>query len=181
MAETKRGSRNGGTEARPPEQGEQRMPTRAEPRSGTVAPYTGFQQFAQYLQQGFNQMLNELFGPEPARGWEPVRWPAFGGWGLDVDDRDDAVIVRAEAPGFEPEDFDLQVRGQQLIVRATRKTDSAEDGGARRWGRRELYHTVTLPAGIDENKVEARYRHGVLTVTLPKTEEGKGRRITVQE
>ena len=46
--------------------------------------------------------------------------------------------------------------------------------------RQEFYRSVPLPAGIDPDKVAARYRNGVLTVTLPKTEESKGRRITVQ-
>ena len=44
----------------------------------------------------------------------------------------------------------------------------------------ECYESVALPAGIDNDKVEARYHSGVLTVTLPKTAEGKAMKITVK-
>ncbi len=120
-----------------------------------------------------------------ARGWLGVPagvWEAgWRGWGLDVWEDDNAVVVRAEAPGFEPSDFDLQVRGDQLILRAAHKAEAEDkDRGYREWRRQEFYRTVPLPAGVDPDKVKANYRHGVLMVTLPKTETGKPRRITVE-
>ena len=91
------------------------------------------------------------------------------------------MSVRAEAPGFEPSDFDIQVRGDQLVLRAAHKAEAEEkERGYREWRRQEFYQSVPLPAGIDADKVEATYRNGILSVTLPKTEEGKGRRIQVK-
>jgi HSP20 family molecular chaperone IbpA len=50
----------------------------------------------------------------------------------------------------------------------------------REWEKRECYEAVTLPPGIDPEKVNARYHNGVLTVAFLKTEEGKARRIPVK-
>jgi HSP20 family protein len=115
------------------------------------------------------------------RGWG---LPARSGdvplkWDLDVEDREDKIVVRAEAPGFEPDDFDLQVRDNQLMLCACQSGESEVDGG-RQWHQQELYRSIPLPAGIDAEHVDAQYRNGILTVTLPKTEKTKSRRINVK-
>jgi HSP20 family protein len=146
-------------------------------RRGDLAQLGGWEPFRQ-LRQEFDRLFEQL-----ARGW-PAPWAGFGRdwrWDLDVQETDGAVTVRAEAPGFEPGDFDLQVRGDQLILRAAHKAESEEpEHGYREWRRQELYRSVPMPPGINADKVEAHYRNGVLTVTLPKTEGSKGRHITVR-
>jgi HSP20 family protein len=89
------------------------------------------------------------------------------------------VTIRAEAPGFEPGDFDIQVRGDQLVMSATSRSEEEEEG-SRGWQRHEFYEMVVLPSGVAANKVKATYRQGVLTVTLPKSEEMKANRINVE-
>jgi len=144
---------------------------------GAVAPYGAWQPFHQ-LRQDFDRLFDRLF-----RGWA-TPWEEAGPdwhWGFDLEDRDDNLVVRAEAPGFEPGDFDLQVRGDQLILRAAHKAEADQpERGEHEWQQREFYRSVTLPSGVAADKVQANYRNGVLTVTLPKTEAGKGRHITVQ-
>jgi HSP20 family protein len=100
-------------------------------------------------------------------------------WGLDMDDREDKVVVRAEAPGFEKEDFDVQVNDNQLVMKARHQQELKEDA-ARQWHQEELFRTITLPRGIDPERVEAQYRNGVLTVTIPKTEQRKGQKIQIK-
>jgi HSP20 family protein len=103
------------------------------------------------------------------------------GWGLDLEDTGKEVVVRAEAPGFEATDFDVQVSGDVLHIRAEHKQEEKgkeDGGGTSRYGRLERW--VTLPAGTDRDKVEARYRNGVLEVRLPKTADALGRRIEVK-
>jgi HSP20 family protein len=114
-------------------------------------------------------------------------WTGFGElrsrsdfWGLDIDERDDAVVVRAEAPGFEPGDFDLQVRGNHLTLCACHQVDSDKTEGGYEWSRHELSRTVTLPDDVDPEKVEAHYRNGVLTVTLPRVTPTSSRKINVK-
>jgi len=113
-----------------------------------------------------------------------VGWPAAGGeradgWGMDVSQDEGEVTVRAEAPGFEPNDFDVQIRGDQLILRASHK-DQSEQGGYREWSRQEFYRTIPVPQGTEPDKVNAEYRNGVLTVKLPVPEQHRPRRIEVK-
>ena len=129
--------------------------------------------------------FDELFERFLSR-WPPPFEPGFGPdrfWGLDVEDTGKEVVVRAEAPGFEAGDFDVQVTGNLLKIAAERKHEAKDKKGdyhyaERRYGR--FQRSVTLPAGTETDKVEARYRNGVLEVRLPKSAEVQGRRIEVK-
>lgn len=145
-------------------------------RRGSMAPQEGFEPLYQ-LREDFRRLFDELLPGWPSIWGEGRR----NGWGFDVQEDDSNVTVRAEAPGFEPGDFDLQVRGDQLVVRASKKTQTEEkEQGYRQWRQQDLYRSVSLPPGIDANQVDAEYRNGVLTVKLSKTEESKGRRIPIK-
>lgn len=128
------------------------------------------------LRGEFERVFEDFF-----RGWGSPAWSQQleSRWDFDVEDQPDKIVVRAEAPGFEPDDFDLQVRDNQLVLRATESEAKEQDGG-RHWHQQELYRSVPLPYGVDAEHVEAQYRNGILTVTLPKTDEGKSRRIEVR-
>ena len=71
------------------------------------------------------------------------------------------------------------IQDGRLTFRAARKAETKKDEG-REWSQRECYQSVTLPAGINKDKVEARYHNGALTITLPKTPEAKGRPVPVK-
>jgi HSP20 family protein len=125
----------------------------------------------------FDRLFDDFF-----RGWGglPVlASEADTGWGLDIDDQEDKIVVQAEAPGFEPDDFDLQVRDNQLVLCACQSEENQEEGG-RQWRRRELYRSVPLMADVDTEHIDAKYRNGILTVTLPKTEQSMSRKIEVK-
>jgi HSP20 family protein len=116
--------------------------------------------------------------------WQPslAEWgdDFFGPrWGLDLREEENEYVLRAEAPGFEPGEFDVQISGGQLILRAEHKEEQQE-GQQRgfRYGR--LYRTITLPAGVEQDKIDATYRNGVLELRLPKGEQAKGRRVEVK-
>jgi HSP20 family protein len=117
-------------------------------------------------------------------GW-PVpfesAWELMEPWGLEVEDKGQEVVVRAELPCFKASEFGAQLTGNLLTVWA----EHAEKAGAeapqaveRRYGR--LERTLTLPEGIEPDKAEARYRDGVLEVRLPKSPEAQLRRIDVK-
>jgi HSP20 family protein len=129
------------------------------------------------LRSEFDRLFDDFLG---GLGGLPA-WPETrdSRWGLDVEDQDDKLVVRAEAPGFEPDDFDIQVRDDQLVLCACQSEEKQQEG-SRQWQQQELYRSITLPQGIDPEHVDAQYRNGVLTVTLPKTEQGKSRRIDVK-
>jgi len=161
--------------AEQPGNGEERRPNAPAPaHRGAMTPYGGLEPFARFRDE-FNRLF-ERFWLNPREGAGPEAH-----WGLDVQEEDDSLVVRAEMPGFEPGDIDLQMRDNQLILRARKKAESEEkERGWRQWSRREFYRSVPLPSGVDPDKVEAGYRNGVLTVTVPKTEQSKGRRIEIK-
>lgn len=88
-------------------------------------------------------------------------------------------LSSAELPGFEPKDFDVKVSGNMLTVRGEHRHEEKEKGSSRaRYG--QFCRTFTLPYGVDEQKIDARYHSGVLEIHLPKTEQAQGKRIPVQ-
>jgi HSP20 family protein len=112
-------------------------------------------------------------------GFWPVLAPEWR-WGFDVDDQADAITVRAEAPGFDAKDFDVQVGGNQLVIRAAHKVETEKKEERYYRDEREFYRAVTIPQGIDVEHVDARYENGVLMVKLPKTEEAKTHKVAVR-
>jgi HSP20 family protein len=100
------------------------------------------------------------------------------GWDLDVDDQPDQYIVRAEAPGFEPDEFDVQISGNLLTVKAEHKEETKDEKGtSHRYG--AIQSSFTLPEGIVLDNVKAHYKNGVLELRLPKSENAKAKRISV--
>lgn len=112
-----------------------------------------------------------------------ARWPALfeDGWmtdyGLEVEETDEAVMVRTDAPGFEPADFNIEVRGDMLKIVAQRKVEAA---GKEPAIERSLRRMMTLPAAVAPEKVEAKYHNGVLELRLPKAEPTLTRKIEVK-
>lgn len=149
-------------------------------RSGGLWPMQDFPRFLTRMQEEFNQLFDRfhLDWPSPWGGQFPGRkWR----WGVDVQNQDHAYVVRAEAPGFEAGDFDLQVTGNQLELKATRKTEvKGKKGEPEEFQEQEYYQFLTLPGGIDREMAVAEYKNGILTVTLPKTEEGKSKKLAVK-
>lgn len=104
-------------------------------------------------------------------------------WGLlpaDVETREDEVVVHLEAPGLDAKDIDVDVVGGMLRIRGEKHAQRSEKRGdfvvsERAYGRFE--RRIALPCEVDADQAKARYRHGVLTLTLPRTE--KTRRIRI--
>jgi HSP20 family protein len=106
-------------------------------------------------------------------------------WGLvagDVYDEGDEIVVRVEIPGLESKDLDVQVEEGWLVVRGEKRHEHREERGhyylaecAYGWFERAF----PLPDEVDATRARARYRHGVLTVRLPKAGSAVRRRITV--
>ncbi|MCS6851443.1 MAG: Hsp20/alpha crystallin family protein [Gemmataceae bacterium] len=133
------------------------------------------------FRQEFDALFDRFF-----RGWPALAGPWWTGdwtWGLDVHDDGSEVTVRAEAPGFEAQDFDVQISGNLLTIRAERKHEERKSKGDARFAEErysQFRRAVTLPDGLDVDKVEARYRNGVLEVRIPRKPEAKGRKIHVK-
>jgi HSP20 family protein len=101
-------------------------------------------------------------------------------WGLELEEKGQEVVIRAEVPGFEASELDVQLTGNLLTLRAEHKEVPVKEGEPvkRPYGR--LERTLTLPEGIVPEKVTACYRNGVLEVHVPKTPEAQLLRIEVK-
>ncbi len=106
-------------------------------------------------------------------------------WGLlaaEVADDAGSVVVKLEAPGMDPDDFDIEVVGDVLVVRGEKRVSWDNQVGEfyvseRAYGRFE--RAVQLPASVDQDDAKARYEAGVLTVRLPKRQPKKRSRISI--
>jgi HSP20 family protein len=111
-------------------------------------------------------------------GLDIPEWPA-----VDVSEDERAVTYRVDVPGLGPKDVEIEVLGDQLSIRGTRREERAEGDRGRQ--RRERFvgsfaRTVTLPPYADGEKAEASYDKGVLTVTAPKVPGRGPRRVAVK-
>jgi HSP20 family protein len=144
---------------------------------GVLPPFGSFPAIMKRMRNEFDEIFDRFYGRLPFPVPEtPTGWP----WELTVDDKPTEIVIKAEAPGFEAGDFEVQVRGNELILHAAKKTETKEEGRYQEVRGQKCYEAVTLPPGINAEKVEAKYHNGVLTVTLPKTEEGKGKKVVIK-
>jgi len=107
----------------------------------------------------------------------------FGGWSpaLDLYQNNDNVVAVLELPGMRKEDIEISLHDGMLTISGERKRSSANGEKAERTERYvgSFRRSMSLPVAVDANKVSATYRDGILTVTLPKAEEAKPKRIEV--
>jgi HSP20 family protein len=151
-------------------------------RSGTLLPRgeTPFGMMRRELESVFDRLVGEWPWILP----EPFERPA---WGIEMEEKEKEYVLRLEVPGFELPELVVEVRGELLTVRAEHKVPKETkevkevkevEEPETRYARFE--RTVTLPVGIELEKMEARYRNGVLEIHLPKVPEVVPRRIEVK-
>jgi len=101
---------------------------------------------------------------------------------VDVVEEEQRYLLRADLPGFEEKDIDLRVVDGALILSGKREQSREQNVGTvtcaeRRYG--SFCRQFALGGSVDESKIEASYKNGVLTVALPKRDEAKPRQIPV--
>ncbi|MCU1616703.1 MAG: heat shock protein Hsp20 [Frankiales bacterium] len=143
------------------------LPTR--PQSRSSLRWDPFQEIDQLYDR-----VNRLFDSSSTDATE--RWVPLG----DVEETDDAYVVDVELPGVDRDDIDIEVNGREVTVMGEIK-EKERTGILRRRTRRvgEFQYAVTLPGDIDADNVSARLDNGVLTVTVPKSQRAKPRRVSI--
>ena len=110
----------------------------------------------------------------PLAEWSPT---------LDVSENESTVTVRAELPGVKPEDLDVTVTGDTLVLSGEKK-ESSEKQDKNVWHSESRYGSfrrqVRLPAEVDPDQVEAKYANGVVEIRLTKSQATKAKRIAVK-
>lgn len=133
------------------------------------------------LEREMDQMFSRFFRewPSPrsvgeARGWAPP---------VDMVDRKDEVLLRADVPGLEQKDIQVTVEDGMLTIKGERKEDKeVKDEEYYAWERwcGSFARSMTLPPGLETDKIRAVFRNGVLEVHLPKSKEAKGKKIEIK-
>jgi len=130
---------------------------------------------------GIDKLFEDFFEERfPAAFWENGKDPLPA---LDVRETDEALIVEAELPGLKPEEYEVKVEEGVLSICAERKQEKDEKTKnyhriERHYGRME--RKLALPTTVEAEKVEASYKDGVLTVTLPKKVGAKSKTVAVK-
>jgi HSP20 family protein len=131
--------------------------------------------FDSFLREPFGSLSDSLSDTMTAWGrWVPT---------VDVSETESSIVVRAELPGLEPNDFDITVTGDRLTIAGEKKeTVEKKDQDIHhreiRYG--SFSRTVPLPSNVDQQDVSANYAQGVLTVTLKKTPAAQVKKIRVK-
>ena len=131
------------------------------------------------LQTEMNRLINTFFdegGNEQSR--QGRRWaPA-----VDLFEREDSLVLKADLPGLTEDDVQIEVRDNVLTVSGERHADFEDKQNGyyrveRAFG--SFSRSLTLPEGVDADQISASFSSGVLEVTIPKPEERKPRRISI--
>src|SRR3979411_2579055 len=107
----------------------------------------------------------------------------FTGWtpALDLYQNSDNVVAVVELPGMRKEEIEISLNDGTLTISGERKEETANDDKNARTERilGKFRRSISLPTRVDANKVNASYKDGILTITLPKAEEAKPKQIQV--
>lgn len=103
---------------------------------------------------------------------------------LDVMENPENYVVKASVPGVKPEEIEITIDNNMLTIKGETKEDTERNEGdyhlrERRYG--SFYRSVALPANVKADQIEAVNENGVLTLTLPKAEEAKPKKIEVKK
>lgn len=130
--------------------------------------------------------LFERFFREPFNTGLSEAWPAAFGRGvcMDLAESEKDVVIKAELPGVDPKDIEINVTGNMLTVRGEKKEEKEEKKRDYHFVERShgsFHRTMQLPSSVNPEKIDAAFRNGVLTITLAKRLEAKPTKIKVRE
>ena len=137
--------------------------------------WLGLARRATDIESLFQSFFPELFHAAQADATLPVP--------LDLIENDSELIVRAELPGFEKSKLEVRLEDGLLTIRGEKRNEKKTDSDnvhLHETGHGVFTRSVRLPAGVDTAKVDAEYKDGILTVTLPKSETARSRKIDIR-
>jgi HSP20 family protein len=138
-------------------------------------PFAGLESFSSQLNQLFDQTLGR--GLSSASSSSTVGQPA-----VDVLESKDSYLLRAELPGMNKDDFNLEVKNGMLTISGERKLEELISGVEYRSVERlagKFSRSFYLPQTVQQDGIQATYRDGILEIYVPKLEHAKARQITV--
>ena len=130
------------------------------------------------LQNEMNKLFDVSLGRWPVRSmglfegaWSPL---------VDIFDSKDSVMVKVDIPGMKKEDIDISVYGNTITIKGEKKEENENNDSVKIERFSGFFNRViTLSSEVDENKVKASYKNGILEILLAKKEETKPKQIKV--
>ena len=144
-----------------------------------ITPWRSFRELED-MERRFEDMLSRLRLPSVWRRFpvEEMRWaPA-----IEVFEKEDKFVVKAELPGMKEEEIDVSVVGDTLTIKGEKKAETEvkeEDYYCCERSYGSFFRSIALPSNVDTKKIDASYENGVLEVTLPKVAEVKPKKISI--
>ena len=132
------------------------------------------------LREAMDRLFEESFVRPTSRFLAPY---GAGDLALDIYETDNDLVVTAAVPGVKPEEVDISITGDTLTIKGETKCETKVEKAnylrqERRYG--AFTRTVAIPMPVQADKAEAKFKDGVLTVTIPKAEEVKPKVIKVK-
>lgn len=143
-----------------------------------IVPWKSFGEISR-LRREMDDLFNRIFGETS------LSKIGFGKWQplVDISETNTDVIVKAELPGIDAKDVDVSITGDRLTIKGEKQQEK-EEKEENRYRSERFYGTyervIDLPASIVENKTEATFDKGILTITLPKVEKVKRKQVKIK-
>jgi HSP20 family protein len=135
------------------------------------------------MRRDMDRLFDNFFEASP-QTWEgQTNWQTNWGLAVDVSENEDSFIVKASVPGINPDDIEVTLTDNVLTIKGETRSDTESEKDKyhvreRRFG--SFARTLSLPVPLKSDAIEATHENGVLTLTLPKAEEVKPRRISIK-
>ena len=161
------------------------VPVKKTPAAKTKAPEHALSHYEE-----FNRFLDSLF---PWAGMRPFQfdWPSFGHLGplfetraprVDLIDRDHEILLRAELPGVEKDDIEIELTETHIAIKAHQQSRSEEEEGEYHRceiARGSFVRSMVLPHRVDAEQAKAGFKDGILEIHLPKVDKISRRKVNV--
>ncbi len=184
---TQRGQRSGqAMEQRMHNQQMGEQLSRRDEHEGLLTPFGFMRRFSEDMDRLFEDFIRNPFGLTPsARGMAGV---THGTWApnIEVFQRDSNFIVRAELPGLNKDNVQVEINNDMLTLSGERRQEREENRGGVYHSERSygtFYRSIPLPEGVISESAEATFNNGVLEITLqaPPSGVAKGRRLEIKD
>ena len=136
------------------------------------------------LQERMNRLFDESFRGIAPRAGAEEDWALGGSWApaVDIYEQEGNIVLNAEVPGVDPKDVDILIENNVLTLRGERKFErEVKEENYLRIERAygSFQRSFTVPATIQQDKIKAVFKDGVLEVSLPKAEEARPKQVKI--
>jgi len=133
------------------------------------------------MRNQMDRLMSDVFSAPAA--WQNDEYAGFMRLALDVSENDESYTVHASVPGIDADDLEISFTENTLTIKGESKDERVDEN--EKWHLRErrfgsFMRSVSLPAAVNADAIDAHFDNGVLTLTLPKAEEVKPRRIAIR-